>query len=215
MNKRAFRTLICSMLLGDGYIGSRDFEFGFGHSLKQQDYALWKAEKINSIFREKNLPRRCKTKQIDHKVKGKTYPAIHVNMWWKDYFKRVHAKVYKPKKGVEYILRQPLEDIHLAIWFMDDGSETRRKTARVDGTEYTCNPYLRLHTYAFTEGQHNLIREWFSRKYQVEPKLTKTSKGIYIRFTVKDSEVLFKRIRCYLEQVESMRDKFQLSLERY
>lgn len=215
MNKRELRGLVCSMLLGDGFISSRDYNLGFGHSLKQRDYALWKAELLNSIFRDKNLPRRCKTSMLRHKVKGKIYPAIHVNLYWKDYFERLQRKIYKPKKTVKYLLDQVSEDIHLAIWFMDDGSEERRSTTRKDGSKYVCNPYLRLYTYGFTDGEQNLICQWFESRYHVSPRIVNTAKGAYLRWTVKDSEILFKKMKSYVTQIESMQQKFRLSIERY
>ena len=214
MKKREFRTLICAMLLGDGFISTRDNHFGFGHAWRCRDYAAWKVELINQIFREKNLPRRCKVHKLKHTVKGRDHFAIHVNLYWKAYLSRLHRRIYKPKKQVQYLLSQVSDPLHLAIWFMDDGSEERRKTTRKDGSEYVCNPYLRLHTYGFTAGEQNLICEWFEFHFHVKTKQVHTAKGVYLRWTVADSSKLFRLIKSHIV-VPTMREKFRLCLERY
>jgi hypothetical protein len=215
VNKRKLRHILCGMLLGDGFLSQKEM-FGFGHSLKQQDYALWKAELINNIFREKNLPKRCKPYIINHKLKGKIYPAIHVNFYWTKYCKILQERIYKPHKTINYLLEQISEDsldknLCLAIWFMDDGSESRR----ISCSGKFCNPHITLHTYAFTEGEHNLIIEWFKKNYGVIAKPCKTAKGYYTRFTASDSKKLIQNIISFIIQTESMRNKFKLCIERY
>lgn len=213
MHKREVRQLLCSMLIGDGCLPDVKWPcFYLGHSAKQEDYLRWKISKINSIFEKKNLD--LKFSRISSILVKKKYRVVQSQLSWK-YLKILRNRIYKPKKRVDYLLSQMPDIIHLAIWFMDDGSEERRKTKRKDGTFRSCNPYLRLHTYAYTEGEHNLICQWFKSKYDVEPKVCVTAKGPYIRFTVFDSKKLFYQIAPYILQIPSMREKFKLSLQRY
>jgi hypothetical protein len=221
MNKRELRKLLCSMLLGDGYIIKETKtsapQFGFRHSEKQKDYANWKADKIDSIFQEKNLTRR--TRRI-HCITNKIYKVIQVNLSWASYMRILRKIIYKNKiKNIEYILSQIESKEHLAIWFMDDGSEERSKNKHLDGSYYVCNPRLMLHICNFTEGQANLAVEWFKQKYKVEPRIVRTSKKQgakpRLRFLAKDSVILFNEIKPYIKQLESMRKKFRLCLERY
>lgn len=217
MKKREFRSSVCAMLLGDGFISERDGQFGLAHSPKQLDYLLWKVELINTIFREKNLPRRFHLRKVVYNVKGKKYAGYQANLYWKDYLRRLYKKAYNGKfKNHEYLLSQINSDLHLAIWFMDDGTETRRTSKRKDGTVYTCNPYFRLCTYStFTDGGHIYIVDWFRRKYEVSPRIVNTKKGKYLVFNTEDSRLLFKRMEKYFKDLESMRYKFRLAFERY
>ena len=229
MHKKEIRELICSMLLGDGclYRGQQKsgngnptsdrYFFCMNHGLQQKDYAVWKAELLDNIFREKNLPKRCTyslTKKTDHK-RNKTYIGIYVKLSWTKYFKHLYKRTHRNKrKNVEYLLSQCTKDIHTAIWFMDDGTETKYKS-RDKSIWY--KPYYKLCTYSFTEGENNLIKQWFENKYQISPRICKDkaylnqNPRIYLRFLTEDSEKLFHIMKPYISQIDSMRNKFWLS----
>ena len=225
MNKREFRQLICSMLLGDGHLTEE--KYIMNHSNAQKDYASWKAELINSIFREKNLDRRCtfgKTEKYDP-IYDKTYYGVRVQLSWTKYFRLLKPRCYriiggKPIKNVEYLLRNINSDLHISIWLCDDGSEKRHKNPR--GTRHIrkyINPFYEICCYSFTEGQCQLAKQYFENKYQVQPRIVydacRGKNGYKLRFTCPDSQKLFQHIRPYLEQVPSMKQKFWLSFERY
>lgn len=235
MHKREFRGLICAMMLGDGCIyhgkGTRQPKgrafYCMNHSSEQQDYAIWKAELLNDIFREKNLPRRCtfsKSKK-KNKITGKEYNGIYVKLSWSEYFRLLHKKCYKILKGekrknIDYLLNNIYSDLHLAIWFMDDGTEKRHKnTSGTRNVRKYINPFYELCTYSYTEGQCNIAIQWLKREYGVVPRLCydkcRGENGWKLRFTCPDSERLFHRLQPYFNQVESMRNKFWLSFERY
>lgn len=242
MHKKEFRELICAMLLGDGCLYSSkarelskkhkhptlklpDVFFAITHSSKQEDYALWKAELINTIFRNKNLLKRCtinRTKKID-KLTSKTYHGVYIKLRWAKYFRHLRKWIHKVDKGevkkdVNYLLSQANLDIHTAIWFMDDGNEKRNKKKRKTGYRYD-NPYYRLFTYSFNEGDQNLIKQWFKSKYDIEPKISfdkrRIKNGWFLTFSPKDSQKLFYRLSPYFSQIPSMKHKFRLSFERY
>lgn len=235
MHKREIRSLLCSMLLGDGCIYLSDKEnpkksrafYAMNHGSGQRDYALWKAELINEIFREKNLPKRCtfsQSKKVDKKT-GKTYLGIYVKLSWTKYLRHLGPKCYRYLKGerrknMEYLLKQVYSDLHLAIWFMDDGAEKRHKNTR--GTRHIrkyINPFYELCTYGYTEGQCQLAKEWFERKYNVSPKIhydpCRGKNGYRLRFTCPESKKLFQLLEPYFSQIPSMKQKFWLSFERY
>ncbi len=108
MNKRELRHLLCSMLLGDGYIVKENKNcapiFGFRHSTKQEDYAVWKAEQIDKIFKYKNLPRRCNiNKHTTKDSNGNTHPVIRINLAWAKYMRHLRPKVYTEHRGYKNV----------------------------------------------------------------------------------------------------------------
>jgi hypothetical protein len=209
------------MLLGDGCLSvdSRHGDFRLAHSPEQRDYLHWKTQLIEEIFREKVIPKRFRFYYPVYKLSnGKSYPGVVAVLHWKKYLgKYLYPKLYpNGKKSAVKLLKQISSDLHLAIWFMDDGSEVRRKpTTRKDGTEYICNPYLSLHTQSYTEGENKLICEWFTSHYAVTPRISNERKGCRLWWRVPESRELFKRIAPYVAAIPSMNHKFRLSLERY
>lgn len=238
MHKRELRSLICSMLLGDGciYQGKQDGTeiprafYCMNHSIQQQDYALWKAKLIDNICVKNNINKKCtysKSKKFD-KNYNKTHHGIYVKFHWSEYFRLLRLNCYiqlsnkKHLKNIEYLLSEINSDLHTAIWFMDDGNEKRKKRKSVRGELLGYdNPYYRLCVYSCTEGQCNLIIEWFKQNYKVEPKIKHESKNTrgdncrVLYFSVAESKTLFLRLSPYFSQTDSMRKKFWLSFVRY
>lgn len=228
MHKKEIRELICAMLLGDSsiYIGTHPRHTSgtlwTEHSKAQEDYLLWKKDQIDNIFRKKKLNRSCKVyhRSREDSRTGKTYHSSSIALGWKTYLTLLHKRIYKKKgnknvKKVEYLLKNISSDKHLAIWFMDDVSESKSKARHRDGTQYYKNPYFRLGTYCFTQGECQLIKEWFERKYEVSPSINQYKHGPILQFSVKDSRKLFPHIRPFVLQIPSMHKKFKLCLERY
>lgn len=227
MNKRELRKLLCSMLLGDGCLSpinrksvGNTSRFTIRHSANQEDYALWKAELINSIFIKKNLPRRCtyvRGRYLDKRTE-KYYSTIAVNLNWSDYFRHLRKRTHKfingkDLKNVSYLLSQIDSGLHLAIWMGDDATEYRPKHKKVPGEFY--KPKIMLATDSFTEGQNNLIKKWFEAKYKISPTVYKHGNYYRLYFPVTETEKLFKLIHPHLENISSMRQKFWLCYKMY
>jgi hypothetical protein len=228
MHKKELRELLCAMLLGDAsmYINNTarhtSGSFWIEHSSKQEDYLLWKAFLIDSIFEKKSLNRRCRIYRRDRidKRTGNTYHSILLCLNWKSYFSFLHKKAYRYKDGkihknLEFLLNSVSSDKHLAIWMMDDSSESKAKAKHVDGDVYYKNPYFRLAAYCFTDGECQLIKEWFNRKYKVNPSINQYKHGPVLQFNVADTKKLFPHIRPYIVQFDSMKKKFSLCIARY
>ena len=243
MNKREIRKLMCAMLLGDASItrskvkNRKDYfshVFAFSHSTKQEDYLLYKVQLINEIFEQKNLDRRMKTHnytaKLVYKDVPKEYSVVKAKLSWETYFKLFYYRAYKYnsvedkyKKSMEYLLSQIDSDKHLFLWFADDGCEIRTKKKHKRSGEWTGdyigNPKLRLYTNSCTQGEINLIIEWFKKNYSVTPMQNHSGKvnnsKPILNFSPKDSKLLFSHIAVYVKQIPSMRHKFRLSLERY
>jgi hypothetical protein len=223
MHKKEVRELLCAMLIGDGYLrisetpGHTVGSFWCEHSKAQYDYMVWKSELLNSFFKHINIDRECKlyTRDRFDKRTGKVYKSCSFCLNWKSYLSELHQKCYiASRKNNAYLLSQMTTDKHLAIWFMDDCSESKTKVKHKDGTVYYRNPYFRLAVQNLTHGEVVLTKDWFEKQYNVFPVLGKQKSGYILQFSVNDTKKLFPRIRPYVSQITSMRSKFSLCLER-
>lgn len=206
-----------------------DIFFCMNHSHKQKDYALWKASLIDTEMKNRKQNRKCTysfSRKYD-KIREKEYYGLYVKFRWADYFRHLYPKIYKTiigstkkQKDVQYLLNQVFSDLHTAIWLMDDGNEKRKKRYLKSGVIRYDNPFYRLFTFGYTFEQNQFIKTWFQIKYNVNPRIIMEKKRpegkqCYIVFSPEDSRKLFLRLAEYFCQVESMRQKFWLSFERY
>lgn len=216
MNKKEIRQLICSMTIGDGHITKRERDGALiiEHGSNQEDYMHWKADLLDSFFIKKENPKRCRRRTTRQRCRGKYYDGFRMELYWKDYIgKFLRERTYKfdskknrYRKNIEYLLSQLESDLHVAIFFMDDGGEMygeyRGKIHK---------PWYGLYTCEFDIGQQNLTKEWFKSKYNCNPDITYLKSGNYLRFNKEEAEFLFSKFRPYFEQVPSIRHKFRYS----
>lgn len=219
MNKREIRQLICAMTIGDGHITKRERDGALiiEHGASQEDYMHWKADLLDSVFIKKDINRRCRRRKTIQSCRGKSYDCFRMELYWKDYIgKFLRKRTYtfdkntgKHKKNIEYLLSQLEDDLHTAIWFMDDGGEMNVDKS---GTSPR-RPWYGLYTCEYTLGQQNLTKEWFRNKYDCDPVITYLSSADchYLRFNRDQAEILFNRFKPYFQQVPSMRNKFKNS----
>lgn len=234
MHKKEIRELICSMLLGDGCLYEGDQKSGSGntttkrylyamnHGMDQKDYALWKAELINDIFRKKNLSNRCTfSKSVKRdKKRNKTYYGIYVKLSWTKYFRHLMKRTHKfikgeRRKNVQYLLSQCTKPIHLAILMMDDGAQQGSPGS----------PIMKICTYSFTKGENQLIKEWLLHRYGIDSQITYEPERIYpyqvqkerysVSINTKNSEKLFYLCEPYFSQIDFMQYKFRYFFSKY
>lgn len=235
MHKAELRKLLCAMLLGDGTITrngnskvnpnhKNSYWFSFHHSMKQVDWAEQKISYIENFFKKKGVTRTMTFKKNQpqySKKTNKTYYSCSFRLYWTTYMRIMRKWVYREDntKRAEFLLGQLESDRHLAIWFMDDGSEEHNKNKHKDGTIYLTNPRLMLHICDFTQKDAEYIAQWFRDKYDVDPRIVYTAKKQgtkpRLRFLAKDSRKLFNRISVYCKQTKTGRNKFSLCFERY
>ncbi len=167
--------LIMGSLLGDASIRQREKNscFRFTHSVKQKNYAeLKKNILINfniSEFRE------VKRKIGEHFIHAidfatKTHPVFN---YYRNLFYNAGRKI---------ITNRILERINprsLAYWICDDGSYDNAQG------------YIVLCTNAFTFEEHKLMKEFFNKKFGLDPTIGfRDGKYYFLRFKQKDSRKL-------------------------
>lgn len=241
MHKREIRAIISAMLLGDSCLSlkynthrknqdPRDLT-GIGvvlhtaHNESQEDYLKWKMEEIDRIFKEKNLPKRCKDSSYTSKSTGNR--IVQFYLAWTKYLRIIYPKVYKLEKDrrikkVNWLLNQLYDDKHLFIWFADDGCEVKLfgKHKETGKRYFRGNPQYRLHVNGFTFGEANIIQQWFESRYNVKPKVRKWKGGSgnlspVLTFGVKDSRKIWNHISPFVRNIHSMKVKFRGSVSIY
>lgn len=157
--------ILLGTVYGDAYLGIDKKGISafcsFNHSLKQQEYCLWKYEKLKRFCHKPP-----KILNIYDKRTNKTYYQITVKTHCSPILGKLYSSFYKNR--VKYICRDlisQIEPLGLAVWFMDDGCKTS------SGYELATN--------AFTDTDLDIIIEVLNEKFQL--KFTKLkSKVLYL-----------------------------------
>jgi|LSQX01.1.fsa_nt_gb recombination protein RecA len=142
--------VILGSLLGDGSISNGrkskcvcQSAFEVQHCVKQKEYVAWKhielADLCNSDIKE----------TTDGKWRLRTFHH--------PYFSGLRETWYP--NGVKTICRDILNEIGplgLAVWYMDDGSLSKESN------------FIKLHTCAFTEEEHQVLVQWLDETFGVK-----------------------------------------------
>lgn len=217
--KKEEKDLLISLILGDGsiYKTGTSYEIFIGHGEKQKDYLKWKINLLNQakIF---NNPVIVRSKLITLKEYNKSYLQYYARKVSKE-LKEIYDIYFSENKRLSTILSHFHSDRGLALWFMDDGSVFKRKKKHKDGTLYYLKPTLKLCTHCFSKEENLEIISWFRRRYLIDAKLVsetkRNKKYYYIRFNANDSKKIFDLIKLYIDQVDSMKEKFSFFYEYY
>lgn len=151
------KQILLGTLLGDASIGKlqkkeRTFRISWQHCMKQEQYALWKAENsLNnySIFKRSTLD--VRTNKIYHSIT--CYSRKDNYLYYRELF-------YKEHKEVSQEILNMLEPLGVAVWFMDDGS------LYYNGN----NCHLTLAVNGFNEESVNRIILYFKNNYNINFK---------------------------------------------
>lgn len=137
----------------------------FRHSLKQKDYCLWKYNILKDFCISPMY-----INQYDNR-NNKIYYGVTIKSKQNSYFTKYYNKFYKTinNKHIKYIDKEilySLNNIGLAIWFQDDG--------------FKCGSSgYGISTQCFSSEDLNIIKNFFSDKFNIEIKIHKNN-TIYI-----------------------------------
>lgn len=110
------KSVIVGSMLGDGYLrivpGRKDAFLEINHSYKAKEYADWKYLLLEDITKSGPKVRKGNGKRVAYRFYTKQHPEIT------DFFRifYINGKKHIPDKLI-------LDNISLAIWYMDDGSK--------------------------------------------------------------------------------------------
>lgn len=154
------RKLILDMTIGDGLLKS-DGRLQIKHSIKQEGYLYWKEKLLNNA----GIPTHII--YSNNMSFGKQQKCITLTTQTSIAIKHLRHFLYRPTKFLFYpSFFKHLDDLSIAIWYMDDGS---------------CNKYhnhngsihkgeVSLSTYTSIE-QNKLIIDFFKQKYNIDFKI--------------------------------------------
>lgn len=188
------KAVVIGAILGDGFLqktGKKNARLRLEHSLKQQDYLIWKCQILSNFFQRK--PAILTRNNLKF---GKNYQYIRNQSYSGSEFGKLHQLFYVDGKRVipnkiSKLLKDPMS---LAVWFMDDGYYYLRDKIA----------YIYLPKYD-SDSIDNLLLA-LKNNYGLVPQLKIKKRGEYVLiFTVKDTGKLTQIIKPYI--IKSMSHK--------
>lgn len=176
--------------LGDGNFRDRNNKncsFRIGHSKKQENYLGWKFERLKE-FTSNGV-------NIAHKnIKGNNIEIFQFSTFTHPVFNFYYNLFYhNNRKIVTSVLLNQLTERSLAIWICDDGSYCKSLK------------YIVICTNSFSLEEHNLIKDFFNKRWGLNPTIGfRDKKYYYLRFTVKDTKKLVQLIEPFIPVKEML-----------
>ena len=200
------KQIIIGSLLGDGTI-TKNGEFREKHSLAQENYLRWKADKIGHIVAEikryDEFDARYNKTFSGHSVRTIVHSSL-IDLEKKFYDRVCDKDKIIRTKVIPEDISSLLNPFTLAIWFMDDGSTMRPHRHGVKSNENS-NPYSSLCTDGFSLKDIDTliiaIKEscGINAEHSFHYKHNKGQSGkVRIRFNVEETKKLFKMIRPHI-----------------
>lgn len=168
------QSLVIGNMLGDGYMRCKtNAHLQVTHSIAQRDYVDWKYQVLKTYVNTPPKSYRGNGKRIGYRFFTRSLPL----------FTPIFRRFYS--NGVKVIPSNlKLDQLSLAVWFMDDGSKSRKS--------------LYLNTQQFSNKDQNTLQYSLKNAFGLSTNLDKDKKYYRIRFSVNDSKKLIKIIGNYV-----------------
>lgn len=201
------KRLLIALLIGDGTISS-NYVFKLSHSIEQKEYLEWKVSLLNK-FGIKNNGIKEYTSSCGYNF-GKR--VLYSQMSLHSTIKALRRSVYIPKKTITRRLLNWLDELGLAIWYMDDGFININESEQRHGS---VQRNIRIST-CVDEQTCNMMIDYFKEKWKVEfrPFLEKSKLYSLATRTNNDTDKFIEIIKSYVEQVPSLLYKIRKSLTK-
>ena len=196
--KKENRVLLLSMILGDGYL-SKDGYIKIRHCEKQLEYLEWKKKLIrHNGFKTTDSYMKDNNGFVSYEITTKTYKFLKL-------YRRVF---YQPKKNILKLkFLNKLTPLHLAIWYMDDGSLSRRK---LKNNTYSIRQ-LFIHTGLNKEDNMFLV-EFFKLKWNINFYVSHDKKDTYrLCCGQNEAKKFIKIIEKYVSEIKCMLYKIDVN----
>ncbi len=192
--KRIQKAVVIGTILGDGFLqktGKNNARLRLEHSLKQENYLLWKCHILNNYFQSKVQYLERSNIQF-----GKSYQYVRAQSYSGLEFGKLLNLFYIENKKVipSKILNLLKDPLSLAVWFMDDGYYyARDKMAYIYLPKYDQN------------STSNLLQA-LKMNYNLLPILKIKKRGEYVLiFSVKQTNKLINIVKDFI--IPSMKYK--------
>lgn len=177
------KSLIIGKLLGDGSLRKkRNTLLEVNHSAKQKDYVLWFYKKFQTITPTPPKLRKSGTNRMSCRFTTRSMSCLNIyyDMFYHSGKKSISPELY-------------LDALSLAVWFMDDGSKSRKS--------------IYLNTQQFSDRDQLLLLQKLE-ELGVESTLNKDKSYFRIRVSNKGTLKLVELVKPFV--IESMRYKLPL-----
>lgn len=202
------RNLLIAMLLGDGTI-CKNYVYKLAHCEKQKDYLQWKINLLNQRgLRNNGVKSYIKTAGYNlgvlvYYTQLNTLPFIKV-------LRRVFYKEHKVLGNRKLLNR--LDNLGIAIWYMDDGSINIRKdkNGKVHGF------YIKIST-CLPKDELQIIIDYFKEVWNIQFYMFhegRKSDSFSLCCGTKEGLKFIDIVKQYVEQVPSMLHKIQFDLSQ-
>jgi len=171
------KQVLLGSVIGDASLRPSTINSSFEetHGVNQRKYLLWKNEYLN-IFNGK-----VKNKLNKNKKLNKIYPAVRLSTSSLPTITK-YRKMFYPdgKKIINLDILNQLNELGLAVWYLDDGHVCLLENLVVISTD------------CFTYEEHKIMRRWFNGRFGVIPRISKRKGKYYLTFDREDSDKLFE-----------------------
>lgn len=179
-------SIIIGTLLGDASLSSSgNFKrLSVSHCEKQLDYLLWKKKMLSNFV----------TRMVKNEEWKWGSVMYSINTMGHQDFDKIYNILYRnDKKVITYNLINHLDNLALAVWFMDDGSSKKNK----NGVTY-CS---KISTEGFSYKENVILQNILNTNFNIRSKICKYSKDNkkynYISIDKENSVKLSKIIEKY------------------
>lgn len=190
------KSLLIAMLLGDGTISS-NYVFKLSHSEEQREFLEWKVKLLQDAGFKVNGIKEYISKCGYNEGKKVLYSQLSINPT----IKALRRTIYIPKKTFTRRLLNWLDELGVAIWYMDDGCvniNTSKQRATIQHTIKiaTCVP----------EDIVEMIINYFSERWNIKFRKFKEGKETFsiASSSEEDFQKFVSIVRPYIEQVPSL-----------
>ena len=188
--------IILGGLLGDATLINNSIRFL--QSTKQEEYIQWKHSKLNP-YNTSDIH----LYNINEKYSNLSFYFNNRNKQYTNFYNKIRKIFIKNNKkyvSMDYLLQ--LDNLGLAVWWMDDGCLSIHKG----------NRYGKLCTHSFSYNENMIIKQYFKDKWDIDIAIKIEHKKYYFcYFNTCNLKKLIKIIYPYVTQVKSMIYKIDLN----
>lgn len=180
--------ILIGSLLGDGNLSIGKFgkypTYREDKKKEHRDYLEYKNEILHRFNSKVSMrTRQNKARKIQFDIYNLTTATIPV-------FQSYYEKFYpNGKKILPVDLLEKVDPLGLSIWFCDDGSY---------GQLYK---FIQISTHCFTFKEHEIMVDWFKRKFNISPRISKDGVHYRLQFTKPDTVKFIEIVRPYIHPI--------------
>lgn len=178
------KKIIYGGLLGDASKMSSS-SIKMKQSTKQREYLMWKYEQLREHASPKSLQEHS---YYDYRYEKEYHTIMFYTYANTDIETIIHQFYNSGKKVVTAEILDNLDELALAVWFMDDG-KTGWSFLDREKRGWNCKPESTLCTECFSEEENNLTCQWFKEKWEINCFLRKQRKPGQFRIVFSTSTV--------------------------